>query len=269
MKPARTSTTTLLLLTTTAWGVLGLGLAPEARARGGQARVQSHGASAGGHRAQATSHRPAHRRPSAGRPAARHPARSRVVPPGGLGSAANARPGFYQQLSAPYSSHGAVVPVPIYVYPTPSYYPPLETVSPREIPAPAPQPIYIVTPPAATAAPAPAPVQTAPTPAPPAPPQVAEPAPPPQPRSTEPGEVQFSVLPADAEIYLDDDYLGTGAELAALASNPSFAPGVHVLEVTHPEFRSQRVVFGVTSNDETHVLVDLAIDRVGRRSRIK
>lgn len=261
MKHAQTRTMTLLLITT-AWVAQGLGTIDEAWAHGGQNRVQGHRATSGSHHARAISHRPA-RRPTARQPVrrpARHP-RS-ILPPAGLGSAANVRPGFYQQLNAPVTHHGGVVPVPIYLYPTPTVYEQPVLVSPREIPAPAPPPIYIVTPPPA----APATVQ-APTPPAPAAPAPAPPAP--APRSTEPGEVQFSVSPSDAKIYLDDDYLGTGGELASLENGQSFAPGVHVLEVTHPDYRSQRVVFGVTPNDETHVLVDLAVDRVGRRSRIK
>ena len=250
----------ILLFLGLAWVVQGLGMATEAWAHDGRAGARGH-RSAPGFQARATAHRPARR--SAARPA-RQP-RS-IVPPGGLGSAANARPGFYQRLSAPLVHHGGagIVPVPVYVYSEPLIYTEPIPISPREIPASAPQPIYIVTPPAAVPAPVP---QTPPYQAAPAP--VAEPAPAPKPRSTEPGEVQFSVLPTDAKIYLDDDYLGTGAELAALEDAQPFAPGVHVLEVTHPDYRPQRVVFGVSSNDATHVLVDLAVDRVGRRSRIK
>ncbi|MCP4201132.1 MAG: hypothetical protein GY769_04280, partial [bacterium] len=158
---------------------------------------------------------------------------------------------------------------PIYVYPT--YYPqtfyPAAPIyaeparrevyaepPPRE--APAPPPIYIVTPPVIAAQP----VSVAEPPAPPAPPE---------PRSTEPGQVKFSIQPSDSAVYLDDDYLGTGAELAALEEAPLFPPGVHVLEVDHPDYRPQRLVFGVNHRDPAHVLIDLTIDRVGRRTRVK
>ena len=77
------------------------------------------------------------------------------------------------------------------------------------------------------------------------------------------------MLPADARIYLDDDYLGTGAELAQLEEASLFSHGVHVLEVTHPDHRPQRLVFGVSDSDPAHVMIDLSIDRVGRRTRIK
>ncbi len=209
-----------------------------------------------------------HRASTVSRPAPRRPAPRQVRYPrylaGGL-SAANARPGFYRQLDAPqqrgHHGHGGVVAVPVYVYPT--YYPtvPVRVEQPAAPapPAPAPPPIYIVTPPVVAAPPADAPAPAAP----------AAPAAPPAPRSTEPGEVTFSVLPADARVYFDDDYLGTGAELAALSEAPQFPPGVHVLEVTHPDHRSQRLVFGVSHTDPAHVLIDLSIDRIGRRTRIK
>ena len=226
-------------------------------------RAGSHSQS-DGHQASAISSRPAPR-PSAPRQPARPP-RSRLVPPGGLGSAANVRPGFYQRLNAPRHyrrgghryGHGHVQPV--YIYPTyypETFYPPAPVYSePEPPPAPAPPPVYIVTPPVIASPP----VDPPPAPAPP---------PPPAPRSTAPGEVRFSVLPADSRVYLDDDYLGTGAELAALEEAALFPPGVHVLEVTHPDYRPQRLVFGVSDTDPAHVLIDLSIDRVGRRTRVK
>ena len=246
-------------------------LASNAEAQSHRHQVKSGGHShRGGLHASAASTRPAPR-PSARRQARPH---RNLIPPGGLGSAANVRPGFYQQLNAPrhrgHGGHHRRV-VPVYVYPTyypETYYPPAPVYSepvysepvysepePRE--APASTQVYIVTPPVV------ANPQVVP------PPVAAVPPTPPAPRSTEPGEVKFSVLPADARVYFDDDYLGTGAELAALEEPPTFPPGVHVLEVTHPDYRSQRLVFGVSGSDPAHVLIDLSIDRVGRRTRVR
>ena len=220
------------------------------------------------HRAQGQQQRGQHLSAVSSRPAARPPVRQpRVVSPGGL-SASNVRPGFYKQLNAPQHPRGRgggySHAVPVYVYPTylpETFYPPAPAYrepEPREAPAPVQPQIYVVTPPVVTAPPAPAP----PAPAPP-------PAAPPAPRSTEPGEVKFSVLPADARVDLDDDSLGTGAELASLEEASMFPPGVHVLEVKHPDYRPQRLVFGVSDSDPAHVLIDLSIDEVGRRTRIK
>lgn len=251
------SRTLTLLVIATSMVVLWLASVAEARPQRGH-RASPHRSDA---QASAVSSRPAIR------PATRRPP---TRPRSGFGSAANVRPGFYEQLSAPRhhgggGHHGHAVP--IYIYPTyvpETYYPPAPAFSersPREIPAPAPAPapapqIYVVTPPVITQ-----PVAAAPAPAP--------PAAPPAPRSTKPGEVRFSILPGDAEIYLDDDYLGTGAELAALDEVSLFPPGVHVLEVTHPDHRPQRLVFGVSDTDPAHVVIDLSIDRVGRRTRVK
>ena len=220
----------------------------------------------GGHQASAISTR-APLRPSGYQP--RGPAR----PGFGTGlSAANVRPGFYRHLDAPKHQggrggrhghgHGHHA-VPVYVYPTyfpETFYPTAPVFSepePPQAPAPVEPQIYIVTPPVAAAPP----VQTAAT------TQPAQPIQPP--RSTDPGEIRFSVLPADARVYLDDEFLGTGAELAALEEAQLYPPGVHVLEVTHPDYRSQRLVFGVSDSDPAHVLIDLSADRLSRRTRVK
>ncbi len=234
-------------------------LASAAEGQSHRHQVKSGGnAARSGFRATTTTTRPAPR------PAPRRQAQPNrhLLPPGGLGSAANVRPGFYQQLNAP-RHHRRGAPsriVPVYVYPTyypEPYYPPPVYSQPEPPAAPAPTQVYIVQPPVI------APPQPVPAPAP------AAPAAPPAPRSTEPGEVRFSVLPPDAEVYLDDDYLGTGAELAALEEAPTFPPGVHVLEVTHPDYRSQRLVFGVSDSDPAHILIDLSIERAGRRTRVR
>ncbi len=260
----RTRTQTFLVVATS-MAVSWLASAAEAQShRSNRAGARSH---QGGHQATAVSTRPAHQpapQPQVHRPP-NHPRRPGVLSPG-LGSAANVRPGFYQQLNVPrhhgrgggHHGHG----VPVYVYPT--YYPePFYTPAPvyaepepRQAPAPVQPQIYVVTPPVIAA---PAPVSVAPV----------SVAPPPPPRSTAPGEIRFSVLPAGARVYLDDDYLGTGAELAALDAAALFPPGVHVLEVTHPDHRSQRLVFGVSDSDPAHVLIDLRVDRIGRRTRVK
>ncbi len=194
-----------------------------------------------------------------------------LLPPAGLGSATNAPPGFYRQLDAPRrapgraprTTHRAPVYVPYVVYAAPPTYvmsppqveppPPQYTAPPP--PAPPPQ-IYVVQQPAA-APPAPAPE----------PPPSERPVPPP--RSREPVAVSFSIRPADAAVDLDGERLGTGSELAARPEAMRLRPGVYVLEVEHPEYPPQRLVFGVSTPDPIVVTVDLTTDRVGRRSRIR
>ena len=207
-----------------------------------------------------------------------------LLPPAGLGSAANAPPGFYRQLDAPPATHrprgagrrgaGPVyVPVPyvVYVEPpelavSPVQYepPPPRDDRPRYVPAPAqapaPQPVYIVQPSPAAAPPAPPVRQSAPE---------TRDQPPAAPKSREPVDVTFSIRPAAATVYLDDEPLGTGDELMRRDGAMRLRPGVHVLEVVHPEYDTQRLVFGLSSADPIEVQIDLTTERAGRRSRIR
>ena len=81
--------------------------------------------------------------------------------------------------------------------------------------------------------------------------------------------VSFSIRPADAAVYLDDELLGAGGELTARETAMRLHPGVYVLEVEHPDHPPQRLVFGISSGDPIEVAVDLTADRAGRRSRIR
>lgn len=81
-------------------------------------------------------------------------------------------------------------------------------------------------------------------------------------------EVAFSIRPADAEVYLEEDLLGTGAELANRETAMKLYPGVYVLEVSHPEHPPQRLVFGIGA-EPIEVAIDLTAERADRRSRIR
>lgn len=211
-----------------------------------------------------------------------------LLPPAGLGSAANVAPGFYRQLDAPRRPHGGGAPGVVYVVPpavygTPIYTPIHGTVgSPYEVgpvevgvePVPRHQERRVPEPVEQPAAPQPPPIvivnqlppsAAAPA-APPAPPAAVVARPPARP--LEPRQVLFSVMPADAEVYLDSDPLGSGEQLAALAEPLSLDPGVYVVEVVHPEHDSQRIVFGVGSKP-VEIIVDLAAEAPRRRSRVR
>ncbi len=214
----------------------------------------------------------------------------RLLPPAGAAnSPTNTAPGFYRQLDSPAHRapthkgvYGKPRVVPQLVYIPTSVLPYTYAVGPtgthqvQDIPvtgAPqptAPPPVYVVNQPPANPPPQVIVVQpsagalaSSPTEAP-APAVAAPPAPAPEP--TEPVAVQISVTPADASVFLDNDPLGMGADLS---QGLMLKPGVHVLEVSHSEYRSQRVVFGVGSTDSLEVVVDLTTERVGRRSRIR
>lgn len=222
----------------------------------------------------------------------------RLLPPAGLGSAANVPSGFYRQLNAPSPTHqgggGVVAPNVVYVYPYPSYdvapvgldnssspsrsnnpNQPIYVTAPPNTPQA--QPIYVTRDdPAATGGrqnPQPVYIVDRPDPRAATPRRQAEPEPPPAPQKPptpkKASPVTFNIQPVDAVAYLDDDRLGSGESLAALLEGLVLDPGVHVLEITHPQFKTQRLVFGVSSGEPMEVIVDLAAATPQRRSRVR
>ncbi len=117
---------------------------------------------------------------------------------------------------------------------------------------------------------APPPVQQQPVVVVEAPPAVIPPPPPapPRPTSNEPGAIRLLVEPADAEIVLDDRRLGLAGEVKGRQDH-STRPGVHVLEVTHPEYRAERLVFAVDPESTVQLVIDLRETRASRRTRIE
>jgi hypothetical protein len=124
--------------------------------------------------------------------------------------------------------------------------------APREAPPAAPPQIFVIQPPPA---PAPAPQEPA------LPPPAA-----PEPLPTEPVAVELVIRPADAEVYLDDRWLGTGSDLT---TPRMLRPGVYVLAVEHPDYGSQRLVFGVGGQGPLRAVMDLTAQRPGRRARVE
>lgn len=100
-------------------------------------------------------------------------------------------------------------------------------------------------------------------PLPPAPPIPPPPKAPPPRTSNEPGNLTVLVEPAGAEIYLDDRKWPAGGE-----PRPTL-PGIHVLEVSHPEHGSERVVFAVEPETPAVVAIDLRETRPGRRTQVR
>ncbi len=84
------------------------------------------------------------------------------------------------------------------------------------------------------------------------------------------GQVYLVIEPADAAVYLDDDFLGTGKALSDLDEPLDLRAGVHALEVLHPSLETERLVFAVPADDDLLVEIDLAGDnRRGHRSRVR
>ncbi len=85
----------------------------------------------------------------------------------------------------------------------------------------------------------------------------------------EAGQVFLSVHPANAAVYLDDELLGSGDTLAAGQEPLVLGSGVHVLEVVHPQYPTQRLMFGMPSAGRLLIEFDLEGDRRGRKARVK
>ncbi len=107
--------------------------------------------------------------------------------------------------------------------------------------------------------------------APPPPPVAYEPPPPnppPPPVSRDPGELALAVHPADARVYVNDLFVGTGESLEAKGEPLVMKGGVYVLEAEHPDYGSQRLIFAVAAHDTVYVAIDLTSELPGRRARV-
>ena len=63
----------------------------------------------------------------------------------------------------------------------------------------------------------------------------------------EPGRLLLDVMPADASVYLDGSFVGTGRDLA---EGLAVDPGSHVLEVVRPDRRAARWSFDLAPGEE-------------------
>lgn len=60
-----------------------------------------------------------------------------------------------------------------------------------------------------------------------------------------PGRLRLKVLPADASVYLDGRFLGSGAELGQLHAGLVVEAGSHLIEVVRPGYAAERREFAV------------------------
>lgn len=96
------------------------------------------------------------------------------------------------------------------------------------------------------------------------------PPPPPSPApptSTAPGRLRITIQPADAEVFLDDRLLTSIGDTAG-GLGVAAAPGIHVLEITHPEHDAERLVFAVDPEQTVAIAIDLRETKPRRRTRI-
>ena len=61
----------------------------------------------------------------------------------------------------------------------------------------------------------------------------------------------------------------TGDEIAGLSEPFELPAGVHVLTARHPDYGSERLVFGVPAAGEILVEINLMGDRSGRKARLR
>jgi hypothetical protein len=178
-------------------------------------------------------------------------------------------PSYRSYLRSPaiYRGYRTHLPYPVYYAPSTYggtvYLDAEPAYGASYVPAPAapqPQTIYIVIQPPGEAAPAAGPPPAGPA---------YEPEPPAVRSGGEPGRVHLRVEPPDASVYLDDDPLGSGEDIARLEEPLSLSSGVHVIEVLHPAYRPQRLVFGVPAAGELRVEIDLDGDHRGRKALVK
>lgn len=56
-----------------------------------------------------------------------------------------------------------------------------------------------------------------------------------------PGRLQLDVRPADASVYVDGRFVGTGRDVSGLRAPLLVDPGEHVIQVIHPDYESREV----------------------------
>lgn len=186
------------------------------------------------------------------------PSHQRLVSP--MGSATGTPPGHYQRhlgWSGPALDYAPVLPtVPYVMY---VGQPLLPAVAPEPQPVVVYNQVTVNTPP---------PVVERVVVREDAPRQRAEPEPPPRPKPTAPQNVHFDISPSDAQVKLDGRKLGTGAELLSRSEPLKLTPGVYILQVEHPTYKSQRLVFGVSA-ELVRVEVDLTSEEPTLRARVR
>lgn len=73
----------------------------------------------------------------------------------------------------------------------------------------------------------------------------------------EPARLYLAVQPADASVYLDGRFLGTGDELASLRHGLMVNPGAHRVSVVRPSFESQEMDVDVAPGEDVDLVVRL------------
>jgi len=77
---------------------------------------------------------------------------------------------------------------------------------------------------------------------------------------SEPARLRLSVTPADAAVYLDGRFLGTGEELGQVSAGLIVDAGPHELEVTRPGYEPKTTTFEAEAGEEVELTVELEAD---------
>ena len=85
----------------------------------------------------------------------------------------------------------------------------------------------------------------------------------------EPGQLYLWIEQPEAAVYLDEDLLGTGEEVASLDEPLQISAGVHVLSVEHRDFGAERLVFAAPSAEAILIEINLSGNRSGRKARLR
>lgn len=71
------------------------------------------------------------------------------------------------------------------------------------------------------------------------------------------GTVRLRIEPAEASIYLDGRFLGTGTEMERLHGGLLVDVGAHAVEVVHPRYLSERINFRMAAGEDLELRIDL------------
>lgn len=81
--------------------------------------------------------------------------------------------------------------------------------------------------------------------------------------ASKPGQLTFSIYPADTRVLVNDDLFGTGESLSAGQSR-SLKPGVYAIEAEHGQYATERLMFSLSSGESVHVVIDLSAEGEAR-----
>ncbi len=75
----------------------------------------------------------------------------------------------------------------------------------------------------------------------------------------QPGTMKLHVVPGDASVYLDGEFIGTGDSLARLHGSLRLDPGRHVVEVARPGFRTEKK--DLTVKPGSHAPLEILLEK--------